>query len=277
MDETTRRDGLRALLRGPCTVTNVRRERFAGGHVAADQVVVSHRLILVRGGALDYTIEGERRRLGAGDWIWAPAWCRREWRTAGRGGCELQWCEFTTDPVSVPAGWFAARVAGAARAGVAARLEAMAARWPARTELDALRLEAETKALAAEFWARAGEGGTRGKGAGAEGRHAEVRRAVGWLEANFARADALEAFYATLGLSPNHFRLLFRRQTGETVQAMLARLRLRRARYLTTETTRSVKEIAAECGYDDPLYFSLHYRRFWGRPPTADREGGARA
>lgn len=29
---------------------------------------------------------------------------------------------------------------------------------------------------------------------------------------------------------------------------------------------------AAEVGYDDPLYFSRLYTRFWGRSPSEERE-----
>lgn len=260
---------LRALLRGPCLVTNVDRKRFAAGHGTPDQVVVSHRLVAVVGGGLDYTIEGRRKRLVAGNWLWVPAWCRRRW-TAGRGGCELNWCEFTTDPVTVPAGFHLVESAGAE---ARTRLAFMVEQWTGRDAWASLVLEAEVKRLAAEFWSHAGGENTALGPAG----HPEVRRAVAWLEGHYASPDALEVFYRGLGLSPNHFRLLFRRQTGETVQAMLARLRLRRARYLVTETALSVKEIAAECGFDDPLYFSLHYRRFWGRPPSADRGGGEAA
>lgn len=263
MESLDRPDLLRALLRAPWRVTNVDARRFPARFATADAVIVTHRLILVTEGGIDYTVEGETRRVGAGEVLWVSAWCRRRWRVAGRGAAGLCWCEFATDPVVVPPGLHVAR------AEVGAGLEKMKDLWPAREAMEGLRLEAAAKALAAEFWSRAEL--AAGAEAG-EPRHPEVRRAVAWLERNFGRADALAAFYGTLALSPNHFRLLFRRQTGETVQGMLARLRLRRARYLVVETTRSMKEVAAESGYDDPLYFSQHYRRFWGRPPSAERE-----
>ncbi len=259
-------DLLRALLRGPCRVTHAAKDRFKSDRITPDQVVVSHRLIHVRAGRLSYTVEGEARPLAADDWVWVPAWSRRGW-AARRGGCELCWCEFTTDPVEVPPGFYRVPAAGKV---VAAKMAALARGWSAEGELAALRREAELKALAAEFWSRA-RPAEAAREAGP--RHPEVARAAAWLREHFARPDALEAVYEGLRLSPNHFRLLFRRQTGETVQAMLARLRLRRARYLVAETRLSVKEIAAECGFADPLYFSNHYRRFWGRSPRADRGG----
>jgi len=201
--------------------------------------------------------------------LWVPAWCRRQWRALGRRRCGLLWCELALEPVSLPPRLFFAE---RTEAGAEEALRRMAERWPARGREDALRLEAEAKGLAVRFWPVAETEGRAGEERGAA--HPEVRRARAWLEANFARADALEGLYRTVELSPNHFRLLFRRQTGETVQGMLARLRLRRARYLVRETALPMKRIAAESGFGDPLYFSNQYRKFWGRPATADRAAG---
>lgn len=269
METVSPLDLLTALLRGPCRVTKVSAEKFSAGRRTSDEVIVTHRLILIVSGGMDYTVEGRTQRLGDGLVLWVPAWCRREWRVPARGRCELAWCEFATDPVATPPVLMVAKKWGMEPAATLAR---MAALWPAKDRADALRLEAEAKRLAAEFWTRA-EASAAPKDAREE-RHPEVRRAVAWLEANHARPDALELFYRELELSPNHFRLLFRTETGETVQAMLMRLRMRRARYLAVETTRPMKAIAAECGFDDPLYFSASYRRFWGRSPSVDR--GAR-
>lgn len=256
--------------RGPCLVTNIERKRFGAGFATADEVVVSHRMIVVERGGLDYAIDGERRRLSAGNWLWVPAWSRRRW-LAVSGGCSLCWCEFTTDPVTVPAGLHLVKRADAE---TRLRLAEMEDRWTERDAWAALVLEAEVKRLAAKFWSQADSGAdTKTTPLGEP--HPEVRRAMAWLETNYPRADALECFYRELGLSPNHFRLLFRRQTGETVQAVIGRLRLRRARYLVMETALSMKEIAAQAGFDDPLYFSSSYRKFWGRSPSVDRGGGA--
>ena len=136
----------------------------------------------------------------------------------------------------------------------------------------ALEAEGELKACLARFWVDARADGA--ELARARILHPEVARAMAWLERHFAEPDALDAFYQTVTLSPNHFRLLFRRETGETVQAVLARLRLRRARYLVQATALPMKQIAAETGHADPLYFSMQYRRFWGRPATEDRKAG---
>lgn len=261
---------LEALLRAPLRITQARRQDFPARWHVPDAVIVTHRFILIEDGVLDYTVEGRKQRLRAGGQIFVPAWCRREW-TATAKGCRLLWCEFSSGAVTVPPVlcW---RDHDAAKAEKTCfeRLTVLFAEKEMRER--ALESEGEVKAALARFWCAASE--TEGSGAEARARHPEVARAAAWLERHYAEPDALEAFYRTIELSPNHFRLLFRRETGETVQAVLARLRLRRARYLVQETTLPMKRIAAETGFADPMYFSNQYRKFWGRAATADRTGG---
>lgn len=263
---------VQAVLRAPVQVVKVAEESFAPGWRTEDEVIVTHRCILITRGRIEYTVEAHRRMCPAGTMLWVPAWCRRQWRTGGRRSCGLLWCELAMEPVSLPPHLFLAEQPEKGTEGV---LRRMLRRWPPQGREDALRLEAEAKGLAVRFWPAAGAEG--GRGMAERTVHPEVRQARVWLEANFTRTDALEVFYRMLALSPNHFRRLFRKETGETVQKMLARLRLRRARYLTRETALPMKRIAAEAGFADPLYFSIQYRRFWGLPPTADREGGSEA
>jgi gentisate 1,2-dioxygenase len=70
---------------------------------------VTHRFILIEEGALDYTIEGRRFCVGAGEQIYVPAWCRREW-TATSKGCRLLRCEFSSGAVTIPSVLFRRQV-----------------------------------------------------------------------------------------------------------------------------------------------------------------------
>jgi AraC-like DNA-binding protein len=260
---------LQALLRAPLQVTAVNSQVFPEKWVTADEVIVTHRFLIIREGVMDYTVEGVARRLEAGVQFFVPAWCRREWTVPRRTGvCRLVWCEFSSGAVDVPSGlcW---RVLPAGKEEIAAfeRMRALSVERDGRAA--ALQREGELKACLARFWPEARTGQTAGERTQAV--HPEVARARVWLERHFAEADALECFYRTVALSPNHFRMLFKRQTGETVQAVLARLRLRRARYLVQETAMPMKRIAAETGFVDPLYFSGQYKKFWGRAATEDR------
>jgi AraC-like DNA-binding protein len=265
-----RLDVLQGLLRAALRITSVQLRAFPSKWITADEVIVTHRLLILREGTIDYTVDGRTRRLAAGMQFFVPAWCRREWVVPARaGGCRLLWCEFSSGPVDVPA-WLCWRALESPSMEIAA-FERMRVLAGGGGHGATLSLEGELKACLARFWVNAR---TEATVAGVPDPHPEVARAMAWLERHFAEADALERFYRTVALSPNHFRLLFKRTTGETVQTVLARLRLRRARYLVQETSMPMKQIAAETGFADPLYFSLQYRRFWGRPATEDRRTG---
>ena len=267
-----RLDVLQALLRAPLRLTGGRQQSFLAGWKTPDEVIVTHRFLIILEGVIDYTVERRTQRLEEGVQFFVPAWCRREWVVPKRSvGCRLLWCEFSSGAVTVPAMlcWRRLESQEGERAMVERILE-LGTRVDDRAA--ALEQEGELKAGLARFWTEAQSEADVGERA--EASHPEVARALAWLERHFTEADALEAFYRTVTLSPNHFRVLFKRQTGETVQAVLARLRLRRARYLVQETAMPMKQIAAETGFADPLYFSWEYRKFWGRPATKDRMAG---
>lgn len=80
-------------------------------------------------------------------------------------------------------------------------------------------------------------------------------------------------------VSASHYFALFKSRTGRSPIDYFIRLRMRRACELLRETSLSIKEIAAELGYDDPFYFSRifksvnqvaprEYRVHGGMPPA---------
>lgn len=275
METIDRLDTLQALLRAPLRVTAANRQDFPPGWLTPDGVVVTHRFLIILKGAMDYTVEGRTHRLEAGTQFFVPAWCRREWEVPRNGGaCRLVWCEFSSGPVALAPVLCWRKLRSKSDEVVAfERICVLAGADKERAT--ALIQEGELKACLARFWSDAQA--ERMATERLQAVHPEVARAIAWLEQHFAEPHALDSFYRTVTLSPNHFRLLFKRQTGETVQAVLARMRLRRARYLVQETAMRLKEIAVETGFDDPLYFSGQYKKFWGRPATEDRRAGGLA
>lgn len=267
---------LAAMLRTPINVAEITRGVFKPGSTVRDEVVMSNRCILVLRGALKYEVERVSTTLEAGVQLLVPNWVRRTWRT--REGCEILWVDFATPSIDAcpltlfwrrPESWALERKS----------MERMLGAWNALGAdnpphaTSRLQLEGELKALLGRFWpgAQAAHPTPFAQTHFAESLHPEIRRAAEWLSERFAQPDAVASFYDTLLLSPDYFRRQFQEAYGENMQTRLNRIRLRRARFLVHETSLTLKEIAAQCGFADPLFFSRQYRKFWGAAPSADR------
>lgn len=271
----------------PLGLTNVDARSMRRGFRSKDEVIVTYRFILVLAGSIDYWVETGVIRLDAGVQVLVPAWTRRRWSVPRAGGCSIIWTEFAAEALAEDLGG-PLMAEGADRALEEASLRRMLALWhygrlPYETtglaadegtrapEQDRLELESELKAALARFWRRARPAPGWASGfVPAERRHPEVTRALRWLHANYAQPEALNEFYRHLEGNPTHFRTLFRRDTQSNVQEHLARLRLRRARFLLRHTSWPLKRISYEVGYRDAAYFSRHYKAFWGHAPTAE-------
>lgn len=74
-----------------------------------------------------------------------------------------------------------------------------------------------------------------------------------------------------LGIGADRFARLFRARAGCAPRAFLARARLDHACTLLRESSAPIADIARQCGYDDPHFFSRHFARHHGRPPGSFR------
>jgi AraC-like DNA-binding protein len=72
-------------------------------------------------------------------------------------------------------------------------------------------------------------------------------------------------------LSASHYAAAFKQQTGYAVIDFFLRLKMQRAAVLLDTTDRPIKTVAAELGFDDPLYFSRQFRRIYNVPPRKYR------
>jgi AraC-like DNA-binding protein len=68
-------------------------------------------------------------------------------------------------------------------------------------------------------------------------------------------------------ITPNHFSLLFRRQTGITFSEFLAEKRFERSLERMRDLTLSIAQVARQAGFSDPNYFSKIFRKRTGLSP----------
>jgi AraC-like DNA-binding protein len=73
-------------------------------------------------------------------------------------------------------------------------------------------------------------------------------------------------------ISPNHFSLIFRRQTGQTFMEFLADVRFKRAEERLRDLTLSVGQVARQAGFSDPNYFAKVFQKRTGLSPSAWRK-----
>ncbi len=98
-----------------------------------------------------------------------------------------------------------------------------------------------------------------------------VSRLMGWVRANLHQPLSVDLLARECALSPSRFAHLFREHTGTTPMRFVERLRVTRAQELLLSSDLPVKRVAAEVGFQDPLYFSHVFRRVVGRSPCRFR------
>ena len=70
-----------------------------------------------------------------------------------------------------------------------------------------------------------------------------------------------------IGLSRASFYNAFRKATGYSPGVYCELRKLRHAEQLLLQTNTNIAQIAYQCGYDNPLYFSLRFRKYYGYSP----------
>ena len=97
-----------------------------------------------------------------------------------------------------------------------------------------------------------------------------VRQVLGLIEKNMANADfSVEEMSRELYLSRVALYKKVRTLTGKTPVELIRSIRLKRAVQLLEKSRFTVAEIAYEVGYNDPKYFSRHFKAEFGMLPSA--------
>ena len=103
-----------------------------------------------------------------------------------------------------------------------------------------------------------------------------VLTAQAWATGRLNLVITLAEWAASVKLSPVYFGRIFRRETGVRPMEWLNERRLETAAQQLTSTDKAVSEIAAECGYACPYYFSRQFRKHYGLSPLRYRKPTAR-
>lgn len=98
-----------------------------------------------------------------------------------------------------------------------------------------------------------------------------VEASIAWMKQALDRPVEVRAIADVAGLSPCRFAHVFRAIVGRSPIEYLTGLRIERAKLLLSDHRLSVKEIAVQCGFEDPNHFSKVFSRVDGAPPSQFR------
>ncbi len=98
------------------------------------------------------------------------------------------------------------------------------------------------------------------------------------MRQHYADPLRLADLSALAGMSVSHFIRTFKRSMGTSPIDWLRRERISQAKRRLIDTDEPVKEIARQCGYRDPYFFSKDFKKLTGLPPSSyrERERGAK-
>ena len=98
-----------------------------------------------------------------------------------------------------------------------------------------------------------------------------IYRAIHLLENHYADALTVEETAEQLGISVSSYISRFKDETGNTPNAYLNQVRMRKARQLLLSTVYTIQQIAESVGIPDGNYFVKCFKKVYGTTPSAYR------
>lgn len=103
-----------------------------------------------------------------------------------------------------------------------------------------------------------------------------VKRALGYIHANFGRHMSRAEMAEAMGVSPSYLSRIFRQEVGLSPWEWLTRFRIQTAKELLCGARESITEVAARTSFEDPAYFSRVFHQKVGCSPRAYRKKASR-
>jgi AraC family transcriptional regulator len=97
--------------------------------------------------------------------------------------------------------------------------------------------------------------------------HRKVEKVREFVESNLATDIKLDAMASICGVSSEHFLRLFRSTMGVSPHQYVLNLRVGRAKAMLSDSTRSLTEVAVQCGFAHQQHLTSTFRRFTGSTP----------
>jgi AraC-like DNA-binding protein len=99
-----------------------------------------------------------------------------------------------------------------------------------------------------------------------------ISRAITTLREGYDRPIRVDELARDLGMSVSGFHHHFRQVTAMSPMQFQKAIRLQEARRLLVGGELDARQAGEKVGYNDASHFTREYRRFFGEPPTRDRD-----
>jgi AraC family transcriptional regulator len=103
----------------------------------------------------------------------------------------------------------------------------------------------------------------------------QQRKVRSYIESGLAETLTVRQIASTVGLSPSHFSRSFKATFDETPHRYVQRLRIELSQGMMLTTTKSMADIAFDCGLADQAHLGRLFRNFVGESPGAWRRARA--
>ena len=95
-----------------------------------------------------------------------------------------------------------------------------------------------------------------------------VQSASDYIRTHYQRRVTLEEIAQQVYVSPSYLSRLFKKEIGCTVIELLTKVRIEEAKKVFHDPKYTVRQVAAEIGFEDANYFSKVFRRLEGITPS---------
>ena len=99
-----------------------------------------------------------------------------------------------------------------------------------------------------------------------------IRDCLNYIDFHYMEPLNLETLATRFSVNKNYLSSRFHRETGMTVTDYINQTRVNRATGLLRNTSRSVQQIAEQCGFADANYFTRTYKKIQGLTPNEYRK-----
>lgn len=96
----------------------------------------------------------------------------------------------------------------------------------------------------------------------------EIEQAIGYIHQSYGEKLTVDTLAKLVNMSQSHFIRTFKKETGLTPIEYLIKVRINKSKKLLRSRTKTITEIALQCGFNSAAHFSYCFVKQMGSTPT---------